>query len=1063
MDNYEELVFNNEFFTVIKKQYHADSVVVNYGSLNDYKRVTIVAKDDSRYWIYDKVGNALGGRFCENYGAKSFHAVSQTIIAVEFSTNCWRIITPDGKCLPTEYISQGDITSIGDYKDTYVEIHLLNGISTYLGLNGKYYFMNKSGEYLPVPDNYIGGMFLSEKACVLYNREKGLQLFDNGLRPIRWSHDTTVFFNSFEKTPLKWAIALRGNNSNNNIILNIETLSVFFLGWADIQSLTYKELAGNCLQITGHTRVENEKTDTWNKHYDEIVYYAIAFYNGRFITSTEGFKVLDNKRLIIKQEPKHSGCYSFDGHIVFNDIYDEICFDEVEKVFRLTYQGESIMANCNGNLQIPCKNGVVNLPESIVTYKKITENLFKVAQYQNTPNRLSVGSLKYGIIDISNLQYRVHCRYTALTYISDSTIIVCGNDNRSWGIIDIYGGQRMPMVFHGINQRVDGSFSFQTDWYSNKSFFTDSNLTQPVESEKEPVRIPAYYTIQPFYGKRDYQTEFYDHKKFHRDFCVVSFEGKYGLINKQGDEVIACAYNSLKCVYESKSELYFAAGSSQRTDLIEIFSGNDYFVKAESIEDCFTSADGAFFFLTSTTIKDKNGRRKCQGLYSPLNGTVIANEYARIWPVAHFNDFRLKTYSPSNLLALRKEGLDSFALAEFGGKLLTDFVFKDYHLDNNGLIVCSIDDRFNSEDKHIAVFDDHGRCIVPLEAGAEDYEMLSNDVIQIRCSESNCGYIFKHYSLDGTLLTNTAYSYIGTFIDGEAVVNVGGSSYISRDDNLNRIRYGICGGVFGVISSDYKTRIEPKYSLIRKNCNGLRVVSIENDKGHLYGVVTYDGKEIVACKYKYLGDACEGQLLFAENGEWDYRGPKREALYTADRYNRWLKGANWGIMDIDESVLVPASYQYIYRPIDGISIIVNDNRFGFYNYEEKMFFIPQYDFLEAFSEGLCVVGKKNSTTGDIRYGYLDKRNHIVIECVYLRAFHFRDGLAHVETEEAYCTINKGNLVVSSQNKVEIEQSKAEEAADQARAKAEEEDRRQMIEDGLREAFNGDASNMWNTD
>ena len=56
-----------------------------------------------------------------------------------------------------------------------------------------------------------------------------------------------------------------------------------------------------------------------------------------------------------------------------------------------------------------------------------------------------------------------------------------------------------------------------------------------------------------------------------------------------------------------------------------------------------------------------------------------------------------------------------------------------------------------------------------------------------------------------------------------------------------------------------------------------------------------------------------------------------------------------------------------------------------------------------------------------------------------------------------------NEIVRSQDKAELARWRAEEAEERARAIEEEEDRRQMIEDGLREAFNGDMSNMWNID
>ena len=251
--------------------------------------------------------------------------------------------------------------------------------------------------------------------------------------------------------------------------------------------------------------------------------------------------------------------------------------------------------------------------------------------------------------------------------------------------------------------------------------------------------------------------------------------------------------------------------------------------------------------------------------------------------------------------------------------------------------------------------------------------------------------------------------------------------------------------------------------MVRKNVAGLRVVSEEKDGEHLYGVVSFDGSSIVDCKYKYLGDPYEQQILFAEGGEWHSQGEKRDALLTADRRRRWLVNARWGIISTQEKILVPASYEYIYRPLDGVSIIVQDHKYGFYNYEDQLFFIPRYDFLEAFSEGLCVVGKIDENSGRMLYGYINKHNKEVIPCKYLKAFHFKDGEADVETENAYCVIDMADQIKHYQDKEELTRWRAKKEQAEARAEEEGYNRRQMIEDGLREAYNGDMSNRWNND
>ena len=1063
MDQNEEIVFQNNCFTIVKKEFTKYAHHSYSNSRLGIENKILVRSGEFRFWIYDVEGNSLGGDFCSEYGCKSYLEPQEDVLPIEVVENSWRYLTRDGRMIPNSNFYEGETISAKPFENGHGEIGLIKGLTSYVDVNGRVLLRNQKDAFIPIPDKYRGGQFLTEEICILLDDDQKLGIFDNHFLPLDHSRGKSSFFDSYEKTPMLWAFCFYQRSQDGQCcLLNVNTKQLFNFQYSGVQSCFYKVISDDCLHITIHTRKRDDESSYWNQRYIEKDYYCLLFRNGRFVQSTDDYEVIEEGRLLISHQSQNNGCWSFDGEAIVHELYDEVLYNNDTHRFSLKYNGSDFTADSNARLFLDYKDGVVSLPSQIVAYERITDTLYKIAKFQVHYGRVSSHTIRYGIMDISSQIYKIPCRYKSLEYISDTIIIVCGEDDYSWGIIDIHGGQRMPLTFHEIRQSGDNSLYFQTGWSSSESFYSDYDLMKSVESEDGYFKIPAYYTVRPFYGKKDYGTKNYDHRKFHKGFCVVSQGDNYGLIKQDGEVIVPCTCESIYCIYEGEGELFFALQESGGVTILDIISGTHFFVRADAIKDCYKSTDGDLYFLTSVTTKEDTYEKEYQGLYGLKRGIVFDNEYGWIWPVGDWDNQWSRSFPPGNLLWVYKEEFGLFALAKYDGTILTDFVFKNQYIDKNGHIVCRTNDSYSSEDKQIAIFDNLGRCIIPLEAGAEDYEMLSDEVIKVSCADSNCGFIFKLYNLGGERLTTTDYSYIGTFRDGEAVVNVGGYSHVIHDD-FDGKRYGVRRGLFGVISSDYKTLIEPKYSLVRKNCDGVRVVSVETDEGHLYGVVSYDGKEIVACQYKYLGDAYKGQLLFAENGKWNNRGSKREALFTADRTNRWLEGANWGIIDLDQNVLVPASYQYIYRPIDEISVIVNNNKYGFYNYEEKMFFIPQYDFLEAFSEGLCVVGKKNRATGEIRYGYIDKRNHIVIDCVYLKAFHFKDGQANVETKEAYCTINKENQVIYSQDKAEIERWRAEEAEERARAEAEEEDRRQMIEDGLREAFNGDMSNMWNID
>lgn len=305
IDNHEEIVFQNDVFTIVKKRYDTDGGLSWSTFWPDYRHVPIVQHGDIRYWIKDNEGNNIGGNFCEKYGCKSFLNPTTDTVAVEFSDNCWRVITADKRCIPSAaYQALGDITSIGVFIDGYAEIRLINGISSYLSIDGNYFMKSLSGEYKSVPKDFFGGMFLSNNVCVLSDSDHILHLYDGTFRPIRVYGRGPITCKELETTPLPWLVLLKGEGrEKGSAIINTETLSVSILEWSGLESIDCKEITNKCLHIKGHTKNKESGSDYWNKRYVEKDFYSIVFYNGKMLTSSEDFLIDKKTRLLLHSRP----------------------------------------------------------------------------------------------------------------------------------------------------------------------------------------------------------------------------------------------------------------------------------------------------------------------------------------------------------------------------------------------------------------------------------------------------------------------------------------------------------------------------------------------------------------------------------------------------------------------------------------------------------------------------------------------------------------------------------------------------------------------------------------
>ena len=153
---------------------------------------------------------------------------------------------------------------------------------------------------------------------------------------------------------------------------------------------------------------------------------------------------------------------------------------------------------------------------------------------------------------------------------------------------------------------------------------------------------------------------------------------------------------------------------------------------------------------------------------------------------------------------------------------------------------------------------------------------------------------YRLYSLDGTLINSTVFSFIGTFSEGYATCVINSEEKLDKDffKNAqseffffyNRNNYG----KWGIIDSKGEIIIPMKYDFIRAVKEG-KATYLENLK---YGILNIHTRTVTSAEFDFLHHFSEGLCIF------------KEFFRT-----RWSTESKCGFIDEEGRVRIPAIYK----------------------------------------------------------------------------------------------------------------------------------------------------------
>lgn len=268
---------------------------------------------------------------------------------------------------------------------------------------------------------------------------------------------------------------------------------------------------------------------------------------------------------------------------------------------------------------------------------------------------------------------------------------------------------------------------------------------------------------------------------------------------------------------------------------------------------------------------------------------------------------------------------------------------------------------------------------------------------------------------DGNPATRVEFEEASDFDErGMAKVKRGGKSgYIDKNGaEIIPIKYDIIypfagdgtakvrvNGLFGVVDLKGREIVQPKYQDIEPFRDGYAKITL-NDR---YGFVNRNGKEVVKPEYDDAGYIENGMVNVNIAGKWGYVDTTGmeivpimyDAVGKTDCMLRTpvKSGRKWGYVDSIGMNSVYAKFDTIGSFVNGMAVAKYTGKWGFVNDKGETVIGFKYDIAEDFHDGYAKVKLSG------RYGYIDPSGNFIIPAEYQNLYGFDDVVTRVSIIE----------------------------------------------------------------
>ena len=204
---------------------------------------------------------------------------------------------------------------------------------------------------------------------------------------------------------------------------------------------------------------------------------------------------------------------------------------------------------------------------------------------------------------------------------------------------------------------------------------------------------------------------------------------------------------------------------------------------------------------------------------------------------------------------------------------------------------------------------------------------------------------------------------------------------------------GLLTGLLGLFGCDNKPKEKSDKEQFAEILNDPKVNSKEvGERGGLkYFPVMQNGK----MGFRDL----DGKIVIEP--KFDYAGMFSEGLSTVQLDDKF------GLIDEKGNYVLPlTAFEFLGCVHNGLASFRANDKYGFVNTKRQEIIKPQFDWVDEFSDGLCVVRNDKG-----KHGYVDTTGKIIIELQFQYANKFQNGQAKCELNNLWGTIDKTGKII----------------------------------------------------
>jgi hypothetical protein len=243
---------------------------------------------------------------------------------------------------------------------------------------------------------------------------------------------------------------------------------------------------------------------------------------------------------------------------------------------------------------------------------------------------------------------------------------------------------------------------------------------------------------------------------------------------------------------------------------------------------------------------------------------------------------------------------------------------------------------------------------------------------------------------------NNRFGYINR--SGKVVIRPRFEEVTAFSENLAAVKRK---GKWGFIDTHGRTVVTLQFEAVEPFRHGLAIVKGTGK----WGFVDNKGRITIPPRFDWAMSLREGMALVARGGRYGFVGSDGQisiALRFAEAGEFWeglarvQVGGLWGFIDQTGKMVIEPRFSYAGNFHEGLAQVKINDKHGYIDRTGQMVIPPIFDGhrLEWFSEGLAMIAVGN------KYGYIDKGGKIVIPPRYWLAWHFQEGAASVQLDDA---------------------------------------------------------------